>query len=365
MLLNNIQCLRAAAAYMVVMYHARLLTPIGDMMSFEFGNAGVDIFFFISGFIINHVGGRDDVGRPGAFLLKRAIRIVPLYWCLTIFIGLAGQMAPSLAGSGGRPDVGRILMSLFFVPYYDDTGEMHPVLFMGWTLNYEVFFYLLFALALLLRDERARLLAVSGVLAVLVGVGAMTDPQGAAATTYTSPLLIEFVIGMWMNRAFRLATPRTAGAAKITALVGIMLAAFALLAIGDAGWPGLPREIKWGVPAFAIVAAALMLEHGGATLGWRWLLLLGETSYAIYLVHPFVIKAASIAYGRLGVTQIGVHALALVAVLALVGAVGLGFHLLAEKPLIRLLRRRFLPRHTASAITGDLAPDRAETIAAR
>lgn len=190
-LLNNIQCLRAIAAYMVVVYHARLLTPIGDQVSFEFGNAGVDIFFFISGFIINHVGARTDVGAPARFLLKRAIRIVPLYWLLTVLVGVAGQVAPSLAGAGGRPDVTRIAQSLFFVPYYDDTGEMHPVLFMGWTLNFEVFFYLLFAAALLIRHEMTRLIVLSATLVALVAAGVLLDPRGAAATTYTHPLLLD------------------------------------------------------------------------------------------------------------------------------------------------------------------------------
>ena len=354
MLLNNIQCLRAVAAYMVVLYHARLLTPIGERWSFDFGNAGVDIFFFISGFIINHVAVRDDVGAPGAFLLKRAIRIVPLYWLLTLLVGAAGQVAPSLAGAGGQPDLGRIVQSLLFIPYFDDTGEMHPVLFMGWTLNYEVFFYALFAAALLIRREVPRLLALSLALAALVVLGAVVDPHSAAGTTYTSPLLLEFVAGMWMNRAWRLWPQRAMRGGGRAMLVLAIVLAFAVLAWGDHAWLAAPRELKWGIPAFAIVAAALALEHDGVSLRWRWLLLLGEASYAIYLIHPFVIKAASIAYARLGVTALPLHALALLGVLVLVGAVGTGFHLLVERPLVRWLRHRFLPHAPASMASGDL-----------
>jgi exopolysaccharide production protein ExoZ len=346
--LQNVQCLRAVAAYMVVLYHARLLTPIGSMVSFDFGNAGVDVFFFISGFIINHVGARDDVGAPLRFLVKRAIRIVPLYWVLTLAIGIVGQAMPSLAGAGGRPDIGRILMSLFFIPYYDNTGEMHPVLFMGWTLNYEIFFYLLFAAALLIRTEMRRLLAVSGVLLALVVTGWITHPTGAAATTYTSPLLLEFAVGMWMNRVYRALPERSWSALPRLALIVAMLGAFAVLAAGDYAWPDIAREIKWGIPAFVIVATALLLEHGGATIGWRWLLLLGEASFAIYLVHPFAIKAVSLIYARLGVTALPVHAVALLTLYVIVAAVGLAFHLLVEKPTIRALRHRIVPRDPPS-----------------
>lgn len=357
-LLNNIQCLRAVAAYMVVVYHARLLTPIGEYVSFEFGNAGVDIFFFISGFIINHVGGRDDVGAPGAFLLKRAIRIIPLYWLLTVLVGAAGQVAPSLAGAGGRPDVMRIVQSLFFVPYYDDTGEMHPVLFMGWTLNFEIFFYVLFAAALLIRDETRRLATLTIGLIALVAVGVLFDPHGAAGTTYTSPLLLEFVVGMWMNRVWR-GWPERPLTTGMRAMLGVAIAlAFVMLAVGDVAWPTITREVKWGVPAFVIVAAALALERGGVSLRWRWLLLLGEASFAIYLIHPFVIKAATIAYRRAGVSAMPLHVLALIAVLALVGAVGVAFHLLVERPLIRGLRHRLTPRAPASAAAGEIPPTR-------
>ena len=113
--LKNVQVLRAAAAYLVVLYHARLLTPVGEAVSFDFGNAGVDIFFLISGFIIAHVSRSDDVGRPGAFLLKRVIRVVPLYWVLTLMLFAVAQRAPALAGAGGRPDLAMLAKSLFFM----------------------------------------------------------------------------------------------------------------------------------------------------------------------------------------------------------------------------------------------------------
>lgn len=346
--LQNVQALRAIAAFMVVLYHARLMTPIGGLVSFDFGNAGVDVFFFISGFIIAHVSRRDDVGAPGHFLLKRAIRILPLYWLLSVMLFAVAQVKPDLAGAGGRPDALMLVKSLLFIPYYDGSGEMHPVLFMGWTLDYEVLFYAVFAVALLIRAELARLLCVSGVLAVLVLTGFAVAPTDAIGSTYTSPLMLEFVIGMWLNLVFRrLPEGRIGDAAGIlVALSG--LAAFVLLVAGGHYWPGVAREIKWGGPALGIVIAALLLQRGGRTIGWGWLLLLGEASYAVYLVHPFVIKAASIVYAKLGINALPVHAAALIGLYVLVAVIGIAFHILVERPAIRWLRHRLLPRDPPS-----------------
>lgn len=354
-LLHNVQALRAIAAFMVVLYHARLMTPIGTRLSFDFGNAGVDIFFLISGFIIAHVT-TETHERVGGFLLKRAIRVVPLYWALTLLLYAGAQIAPQIAGAGGQPGPVELAKSLFFIPYFDASGEMHPVLFLGWTLDYEMFFYLMMGLALALAPgsggARARLLIVSALLAALVLLGWVLQPKDAIGQTYSDALMIEFAIGLWLNQAFRAAAPGRlgAGAALGWGLCG--LAGAALLVAGDYGWPQIARELKWGIPALMIVAAALALERGGRTAGGRRLMLLGEASYAIYLTHPFVIKAASLVYARLGVTPLALQALALLGLYALVALIGVGFHLLVEKPLIRLLRHLLLPRARPSVATG-------------
>jgi len=353
--LKNVQILRAAAAYLVVLYHARLLTPVGEAVSFDFGNAGVDIFFLISGFIIAHVSRSDDVGRPGAFLLKRVIRVVPLYWVLTLMLFVVAQRAPALAGAGGRPDLAMLAKSLFFVPYLDGSGAMHPVLFMGWTLDYEMFFYLVFGAALLIRAELPRLLAVSATLGSLAMIGLVTHPQGVVAQTYTDMLMLEFVVGLWLNRAYR-SLPAHLPRHVPPLLLAAALGAVVILAAGDVLWPQLPREVKWGLPAIVLVASTLALERGGATIGWRWLMLVGEASYTIYLTHPFLIKLVSVAYQRLHIVAMPLHVAALIGLYLLVGLVGIATHLIVEKPLTRWLRHRFLPRARPSIATGDPLP---------
>lgn len=349
--IRNLQALRAVAAFMVVLYHARLLTPVGQRVSFDFGNAGVDIFFLISGFIIAHVTRGDAPESGFVFLLKRAIRVIPLYWLLTLALFAAAQVAPQLAGSGGKPGVVELAKSLLFVPYVDASGERHPILFMGWTLNYEIFFYLLGGAALMLRREIARIAAISAVLGALVLAGFVLRPEGAILATYTDLLMIEFAIGMWLNLAFRRTPMRASGRGYRLASMALCIAGMALLIAGDYFWPGLVREVKWGVPAMMIVGGALALEHGGATARSRALMLMGEASYAVYLTHAFVIKAVSIALGLAGLATMswGPSVLILLGVYALVAAVGIAVHLAIEKPLTQGLRARALRDRPAPA----------------
>ncbi|MEH3123089.1 MAG: acyltransferase [Sphingomonas phyllosphaerae] len=344
-LLTNLQYVRAVAAYLVVLYHARLLTSLGQSLPLEFGRAGVDIFFVISGFIIQHVAARDDVGRPGAFMVKRLIRIAPLYWLLTLLIGLGGPLIPALASKAGIPDADLVVRSLFFVPYFDGVGEIHPVLFVGWTLNYEMFFYVLFAAGLMIRGTLVRLIVLSMVLLALVAIGFVVDPRSAPGITYTNPLLLEFGAGLWLHSLWQRALHQHVGARGRLAAKLVMTGAALALVSGGILWPTLPDPVKWGLPAFAIVAAALMLERQDGVARHPLLLLLGEASYAIYLIHPFAIKAMSLLGARFfRDASLAMQALLFVATVLIVGAAGVALHLWVEKPLVGALRRQFVRR---------------------
>ncbi|WP_421740081.1 acyltransferase family protein [Caulobacter sp.] len=345
--LKNVQVLRAIAAYLVVFYHARVLTPIESVMPVDFGNAGVDIFFVISGFIIAHVSRQGDFGRPGAFMAKRVVRIAPIYWLITLFLFAMALVTPGLAGAAGPPTGAMLIKSLLFIPYFDGSGAVHPVLFVGWTLNNEMFFYLVFAAALLIRREVLRLAVVSAALLALVGLGLVSPPRGAPMQTYTDPLMIEFVAGMWLSLVYRLrspAGPLSAGRRISLLLLGATM--FGVLVLGDSAWPHLHRVVKWGLPAIAIMAVALWLEQpsASASAGWRIPLLLGEASYSIYLTHPFVIKAADLVRGRLPDLGPALDATLLVLVLISVGVAGVMTHLLLEKPILAALRPVLKPR---------------------
>src|SRR6185437_14170487 len=134
--LDNIQALRAIAALLVVFVH--LAVPVAALGVAPFGAGGVDLFFVISGFIMVYT----TVGRPisGAeFLGRRIVRIVPLYWLLTLAVFGIALIAPTLL-QFTTASWGQLLKSLFFIPFAKANGDVQPVLFLGWTLNYEMFF---------------------------------------------------------------------------------------------------------------------------------------------------------------------------------------------------------------------------------
>lgn len=188
---------------MVVWHHALIQVPgttdFIPLSAWGWGHLGVDLFFMISGFIMVHTTWGKPV-TPWQFISNRIRRIVPLYWTATLaMIGLA-LVLPSQFRSL-RFDAVSVVKSLGFVPFYSlsDPGVVFPVLKPGWTLNYEMFFYLLFALSMLLA-RRWRVPSMVALLGCLVGLGYLYAPTNAILSVYTGPKLIEFGFGMVIAR---------------------------------------------------------------------------------------------------------------------------------------------------------------------
>src|ERR1700730_5914930 len=156
----NIQSLRALAALSVAYFHT-------DFGGIRFGSFGVDVFFVISGFIMAQICQTDS----SHFFLRRLVRIVPLYWALTLLIFGLAKFAPWLVYRAPA-DWADLARSLFFVPYQNKSGLVQPELFLGWTLNYEMFFYVNVALALLIVPPR---FAAGLAAALIIGIWAALE----------------------------------------------------------------------------------------------------------------------------------------------------------------------------------------------
>src|SRR3954452_12402158 len=180
--LLSIQYLRAVATLTVVAAHA-------TASLFDFGEAAVSLFFVISGFVMVYVSQRETT--PQRFLWARFVRVVPLYWAITLFVGLA-------YGS----DIRHLLLSLALWPHPGPAGQGWPVVGQGWTLVFEVFFYAVFA-ATLLVSARIRPWLIAAVFGVCCAAGAVFRPGNFVLATYTSPLLLEFGAGALLHEAWR------------------------------------------------------------------------------------------------------------------------------------------------------------------
>lgn len=319
--LSGIQYLRAAAAIAVVLFHAAEKTGY----HFAIGAAGVDVFFVISGFIMWVVSARREP-TPSQFLRARIRRIVPVYWLATAVMvaGALGGLFPNLVLS-----LEHVLASLFFIPARSPSnGEIWPVLVQGWTLNYEMFFYLVFAAALLL-PRASRLPAIAGLFGLLVIVGLFVDDGNAVLLTFTRPIILEFVAGMmigvfWLKGSI---PPPAMG----FGLVAAALCGFAYVQVA-----GLPFDaFVCGPLATALVVGMLAIERGRRLGHSALLVLLGDASYSIYLWHTFAISVVAKIGASLGTPPAGIFA---AAVLAGISSGMLGYYVLEKRVLLTAWR---------------------------
>ena len=322
--LNGIQYLRAAAAIAVVLFHAAEKTGY----HFAIGAAGVDVFFVISGFIMWVVTARREP-TPLQFLRARIRRIVPVYWLATAVMvaGALGGLFPNLVLS-----LEHVLASLFFIPARSPSnGEIWPVLVQGWTLNYEMFFYLVFAAALLL-PRASRLQAMGGLFGLLVIAGVSFNTDNAVLSSFTRPIILEFVAGMMIGELWlkgKMPAPATG-----FALIALALSGFAAIEVA-----GLPFDaLVCGPLAAGLVVGVLALEAARRIRFVPVVSLLGDASYSIYLWHTFAISVVAKVGTSLASPHPGVLAIAVVSGIA---SGIIGSHLLERRGPV-IARRAFV-----------------------
>jgi peptidoglycan/LPS O-acetylase OafA/YrhL len=345
--LIHVQILRALAALSVAFLHAQHdAQTLAERAGTVFARldtlpwmAGVDVFFVISGFIMVYTS-RTLFGRQGAwrvFMARRIARIVPLYWAATTAYLVAMWVVPGFLNSD-RQGWWPIAASYLFIPYTPIEGPVQPVFSLGWTLNYEMLFYILFASVLLWRRQAALRLMLT-VLVVLVIVGSVND-LSQPFSFWTRPIILEFGFGAALGWL------RLRGVVLPTVLRYLLaVAGLVLLWANGIGLylteDGM-RPLAWGIPAAMMVAAAVFEpdEPRPRSLTTRLAAAVGDVSYALYLVHPFVIRPIGLLFARWDVA--GPAGLWLFIAVSLTAALlaSAAVHLAFERPVTTWLRRR-------------------------
>jgi exopolysaccharide production protein ExoZ len=290
----SVQALRAIAALAVVLCHFdqlnRWLVGLKDPYPFDQLSSGVDLFFVISGFVMVY-SSSDLFATKGAavtFMVRRLARIAPPYWIVT---------ALAIQTTTISTDWGSLLGSYLFIPYRVANGNIVPLYGLGWTLNFEMYFYALFSAVIFLRRSIA-VTALCVFLSMAVLLGYLLQPTLAPLQFWSDPIILEFAFGMILALLY------TGGVRFPTTLrIFLVVAGVALIACFA---PKMPpsgyRVIQWGIPA-AMVFAGIAL---GRDINFGWLRVpvkaLGNASYALYLTHPLMIAAVLIGW-PLGLNQ--------------------------------------------------------------
>jgi len=335
--LTNIQALRACAALAVLCYHTfdklqQMMPGSAGWLAFMqlVGPLGVDMFFVISGFLMVYTtwDAPATAAQARRFLLRRWIRVVPIYWLATSAMVLLLLLAPGAFRELQWQPL-QILASYFFVPFRNAMGNTSPLVGVGWTLNFEMYFYLLFAVAMLFPRRIAML---NLALVSLVTLGAWLHPQHALLEMMTSPLLLEFSVG---SLAAVLLIRFAESIPFFALFAGLLLLGY--LQMDDAGSIG--TALLKGVAMAAILLAVVAAEQRSQLRVPKAWQALGDSSYSLYLSHVFLLGALARVWLRLVGAQ---HAtLFCLAIFALVPLIAHGIYRAVELPITRRLQRAF------------------------
>ncbi len=333
--LEPLQLLRGLAAILIMVMHARYETAQITGVSSGIEEAsyllvGVDIFFVLSGFIMVYTTwGKSGFEASKNFMIRRILRIIPIYWFYTFLLLGVALIAPQVLGKAEFIPA-EFLKSLFFIPYLNSAGDIQPFLALGWTLNYEMYFYALFALCLLL-PVRFSLPALGGyfILSVISDFGGVDH---VAAEFYGYSIVLEFFYGCLIGYAFMKGwrLPRSFLYAGF-ACAGILAAAF----VFEQEWQDQISFNLFRTVIPVLLVALLALPKGAEELrAPKSAVLIGDSSYTLYLSHPFAIGAVTQGMMWLGLEQSLPPLLILIitAIACLIG--GCIAYILIEKPLL-------------------------------
>lgn len=274
------------------------------------------------------------------FLAKRAIRIFPLYWLVTLLLAGIYFASPRLLPSASY-SVADVLRSLFLVPYLNAAGDYRPVVSQGWTLSYELFFYAFVGLGLVASLSRPVLCAAAFLAIAVVAAFFFERAKIPLELRYLlSPIAGEFLLGVLVGYFERQLPSRLRFAWVILGLLVSMCCVLVVINHPAEG-TGVWRLLHWGVPAFAFVLSLLVVERGvGGSARSKLLTVAGDASYAIYLTHGIAFSVLHKLHPA--VLSGGFAGKYLLVVFALV--FGVLAHKVLEAPLQKVLLSTFVSR---------------------
>ncbi len=263
--IESLQLLRFIAAILVVSVH----------LDFEFGHIGVDIFFVLSGFIISYVTSK----KTKAFFINRLIRIIPIYWFITILFAFTLLILPDVFELSEFNFI-YLLKSLFFIPFNNlETGH-YPLVIYGWTLNYEIFFYFIFSLAILLNKKYV---IQSFFIIFLLIYFCNLYLNNFISKVYSNPIIFEFAFGVIIFIFYKNYKKIDFFKFRVF-IIYFILIIFVIYLYKEFN---KFRLVAYGIPSVIILLIFLSINKFNFP---KKIVLLGDSSYCLYLIHPYIFQ---------------------------------------------------------------------------
>lgn len=350
---KGIQALRFLAALMVVVTHSTFYARERmDPNAYFWGDGatGVHIFFVISGFVMiassRSLEGTQDGWKY--FAMRRLVRIAPMYWIATT-IKLVTMLILPAAVLHAAPDPGKIALSYLFLPSRNVDGAVEPLLGVGWTLMFEMFFYALFAFALLVR---ARPLLFCGSVLILFAAANLFRPaEWPVWAVYFDPIVLYFLIGMLLAKMAFSEKARKYMPHVLALLVAGMLVIILHPDIDATRETASPFRL---LIVTAVVLAALWLEPFVAAMLPQWLMFLGTASYSLYLFHPLVAPIIPEVLKRIGLANWPLSVILSIVASLVAAAIIYRF---VERPLTEKLQKKLPYNRKRSPLAATLEVD--------
>lgn len=344
--LQLIQMLRGIASMLVVLFHmtfnfSEIFHRSSFFNIFDFGSSGVDIFFVLSGFIIAYAN-IGFVARPtkaATFVKRRFVRIFPIYWII-ISLFLVIQLAlPHFYGSLYEYSFARFLSTYLLLPGHTMVNGV------SWSLTNELFFYLLFTLAIFIPVKKVSGYLLAGYFFLLVVV-AIARPDLTTGNDFLGllffPMNIEFLLGIFIVLVLDKIPVSWIWPLLLTGIGLFITGAYILdheINIFNGSGPALKRVFLFGLPSFFIILALVKMELIRTIPVNQIFLHLGDASYSIYLIHLPLVVAFYKVVAKLGINNAWLLVLLNCVLFVAVCVIGIIIYLKIEKPLIKKLNR--------------------------
>lgn len=335
---DGIQALRFIAVLMVVITHSFLYASerlkSEEVFFWNVGAQGVDIFFVISGFVMIISSEKLMFAQDGwkQFLFHRILRIVPPYWAATSF-----KLIVLIIFSGlvlhATLDWSAIFKSYFFIPSRNIDGEIKPFLGVGWTLVFEMFFYSLFTLALLFRINVY--VFVGSILSIFSLLYFVRPPNYSSCWYLMNPIILEFLMGMVIGYF----TLKKQFIPRVPAILACVISVIYILFFSSSF--NVHRVIVSGLPCMLLVWSIISLEVYFQNRINSIVLLLGASSYVLYLFHPLTAPLIPVILNKVGFPNFSISVLLSVTFAVFTTTI---IHIWFERPLTSFLKSKLKPK---------------------